>query len=135
MIFVSLVNSFFEKKRIFSGSLSSREFIPPNIINKFRPYPLLIAAINYCKNLTSQYRLDSLSIQQTERNNSFAQTVQVGGARTWLYPPLIIINSRDKRFIMQLTVINRGESDGAEQPCSHADGGHLRFPRCKFHLT
>lgn len=32
-------------------------------------------------------------------------------------------------------VINRGESDGAEQPCSHADGGHLRFPRCKFHLT
>ena len=47
----------------------------------------------------------------------------------------VITNSRDKRFIMQLTVINRGESDGAEQPCSHADGGHLRFPRCKFHLT
>ena len=48
---------------------------------------------------------------------------------------LVIINSHYKRFIMQLTVINRGESDGAEQPCSHADGGHLRFPRCKFHLT
>lgn len=28
----------------------------------------------------------------------------------------------------RLTIINRSQSDGAEQPCDDADGGHLRFP-------
>jgi len=35
----------------------------------------------------------------------------------------------------RLTIINRNQSDGSEQPCDDADGGHLRFPRRGFLLT
>lgn len=47
----------------------------------------------------------------------------------------IVIHDFQIKRKKRLTIINRSQSDGAEQPCDDADGGHLRFPRRGFLLT
>lgn len=47
-------------------------------------------------------------------------------------PHIIIFISFSQK---KLTIINRSQNDGAEQPCDDADGGHLRFPRRGSLLT
>lgn len=46
-------------------------------------------------------------------------------------PHIIICDLQTEK----LTIVNRSQSNGAEQPCDDADGGHLRFPRRGFLLT